>query len=66
MEDTHALIKNIGIDIIAITAIWGLMNISYQSPKINYNDEFIHSNFFYYYKIFVGTGITLYLIRKYN
>lgn len=65
MEDTNALIKNVGIDIIATTAIWGLMNISYESHKNN-NYEFIHSNFFYYYKIIIGTGISIYLIRKYN
>ena len=61
MEDTTTLIKNVAVDIIATTAIWGILNQSYAITKGEVN-----SNLFYYYSIFSGVGISLYFITKYK
>lgn len=66
MEDTHTLIKNVAVDVIATTAIWGIINHSYQSHQ-SYavtKDE-VNSNFFYY-SVFVGIGISVCFIAKYK
>ena len=64
MENTNALIKNATVDIICITAIWGLLNHSSHidtSIIINDNRYKLHS----LCGIITGFSISIYILRKY-
>lgn len=66
MEDTNTLIKDIAVDIIAITSIWGIINHTYQA---NHPYAIIHrivNDDLYYYSLFSAFGLSLYFIRKYK
>ena len=59
MIDTDKLIKNATIDIIAVTTIWGLLN----NPYMALSNKFI--NQVPMCITIFGTGISLFVIKKY-
>ena len=59
MSNTDRLIKDVAIDIICATTIWGLLNNPYMALSTKY-----HSPAPICITIF-GTGISLFLMKKY-
>jgi len=59
MSDTDQLIKDIAIDIICVTTIWGLLNNPYMALSTNF-----HNKVPMCITIF-GTGISLFVMKKY-
>ena len=59
MSDTDKLIKNIAIDIMCVTTIWGLLN----NPYTALSNKF-HTPVPMCITIF-GTGISLFVMKKY-
>lgn len=59
MIATDKLIKDVAIDMICVTTIWGLLNNPYM--PLNYK---FHNQLPMYITIF-GTGISLFVMKKY-
>lgn len=69
MEDTNKLIKNVAVDIIMTSAIWGINQSVWgicHSYAITKPEISRYVSFFYYYSILSGVGVSLYCITKYR
>jgi hypothetical protein len=64
MTDTVNLIKNIAVDILAVTTIWALLNnVDIPLNNLKYNNKLYDFN--PTSKTIFGVGISLYIISKY-
>jgi hypothetical protein len=64
MTDTTDLIKNIAVDILAVTTVWALLN----NPDIPLDNLKYNNKQYYFnptYKTIFGVGFSLYIISKY-
>jgi hypothetical protein len=64
MTDTINLIKNVAVDILAVTTIWALLN----NPDIPLNNLKYNNKLYDFsptYKTIFGVGVSLYIISKY-
>jgi len=59
MTDTNKLIKDVAVDIMCVTTIWGLVNNPYMALSSKFHN--LTSNCI---TIF-GVGVSLYVIKKY-
>jgi len=68
-SETNKLIKNVAFDIVALTTLWGLTNISlYQNDlfiKFNFLKYFYRFNYSNMYTKFLTVGYSVILIYKY-
>lgn len=58
MLDTNRLIKDVAYDIIGLITIFGLLNNSCMTIRVNNKTYPIYTNF-------IGVGISMFIIRKY-
>lgn len=69
MSNNNSLITDVTFDIIALTTVWGLINSQKSTNGFSFyiNSRYINYelNYRQSYNVFLGTGISLYLLSKY-
>ena len=68
-SETNKLIKDVAFDIVTLTTIWGLTNISLNQNdffiKFNYLNYFYRINYSHMYSKIIAVGYSAIIIYKY-